>query len=347
MQAKSTTYVLALFIVGYFFYALIPNARAEDFYKGKSIRFVLGFSPGGGFDAYTRAIARHIGKHIPGDPAAIVENMTGAGSLVAANFLYNRTKPDGLTIGHFHGGLILSQVLGRPGISFEARKFKWIGAPARLEAVCAFSKRSGISTVDRWASAKTPPKMGATAPGSQTYDMPTILSAAANLPAQIVSGYKGAAEIRLAVESGEIDGSCEGWEAMSVSWRKLFEAGDAVVVIQSPSKPLPDLPKVSLAIDLAKTKEARSIIQFGIQDISDILRPYAVPPGTPNEQVIILRKAFSATMQDPEFLNEMKKARLTVDPMSGEELEKTIESFFKLEPTVLTKFKEILVPKKQ
>jgi len=338
--------VLASLIVGCLSFTVIPNACAEDFYKGKSIRFVLGFSPGGGFDAYTRAIARHIGKHVPGNPSSVVENMTGAGSLVAANFLYNNTKPDGLTIGHFHGGLILGQVLERPGIAFEARKFKWIGAPARLEAVCAFSRKSGISTVERWANAKTPPKMGATAPGSQTYDMPMILNAAANLPAQVVSGYKGAAEIRLAVESGEIDGSCEGWEAMSVNWKKLFETGEAVVVIQSPSKPLPDLPKVSLAINLAKTKESRSIIQFGIQDISDILRPYALPPGTPNEQVAILRRAFSATMQDSEFLSEMKKARLTIHPMSGEELEKTIASFFKLDSTVLARFKEILVPKK-
>ena len=346
MRAKFKIYVLTSFVVGCLSFTLIPNTRAEDFYKGKSVRFVLGFSPGGGFDAYTRAIARHIGKHIPGNPTSIVENMTGAGSLVAANFLYNNTKPDGLTIGHFHGGLILGQVLERPGIGFEARKFKWIGAPARLEAVCAFSKKSGISTVEKWVSAKTPPKMGATAPGSQTYDMPAILNAAANLPAQIVSGYKGAAEIRLAVESGEVDGSCEGWEAMSVNWKKMFETGEAIVIIQSPSKPLPDLPKVSLAIDLAKNREARSIIQYGIQDISDILRPYAVPPATPNEQVAILRKAFSATMEDPEFLNEMKKARLTVDPMSGEELEKTIASFFKLEPKVLARFKEILVPKK-
>ena len=346
MWIKLPSYVLASFIVSCLILVGTPKSRAEDFYKGKSIRFVLGFSPGGGFDAYTRAIARHIGKHIPGNPSAIVENMTGAGSLVAANFLYNQTKPDGLTIGHFHGGLILGQILERPGIAFEARKFKWIGAPARLEAVCAFSKRSGINNIERWISAKTPPKMGATAPGSQTYDMPIILNAAANLPVQVVSGYKGAAEIRLAVESGEIDGSCEGWEAMSVNWKKLLETGDAVVVVQSPSKPLSDLPQVPLAIHLAKTKEARSIIQFGIQDISDILRPYAVPPGTSTEQVAILRKAFSATMEDPEFLNEMKKARLTVDPMSGEELEKTIASFFKLEPTVLARFKEILVPKK-
>ena len=346
MSTTFRSYILASLIVSCLIFTGTSNGNAEDFYHGKSIRFVLGFSPGGGFDAYTRAIARHIGKHIPGNPSAVVENMTGAGSLVAANFLYNQTKPDGLTIGHFHGGLILGQVLERPGISFDARKFKWIGAPARLEAVCAFSKRSGISNIETWTAAKMPPKMGATAPGSQTYDMPMILNAAASLPVQVVSGYKGAAEIRLAVESGEIDGSCEGWEAMSVNWRKLLETGDAVVVVQSPSKALPELPKVPLAINLARTKEARSIIQFGIQDISDILRPYAVPPGTPNEQVNILRRAFSATMKDSEFSTEMQKARLTVDPLSAEELEKTIAAFFKLEVPVLAKFKEILVPKK-
>ena len=133
---------------------------------------------------------------------------------------------------------------------------------------------------------------------------------------------------------------------MSVNWRKLLETGDAVVVVQSPSKALPELPKVPLAISLARTKEARSIIQYGIQDISDILRPYAVPPGTPNKQVDTLRSGFSATMQDSEFLNEMQKARLMVDPLSAEELEKTIAAFFKLEAPVLARFKKILVPNK-
>jgi len=187
--------------------------------------------------------------------------------------------------------------------------------------------------------------MGSTAPGSQTYDMPKILNAAAGLPVQVISGFKGAAEIRLAVESGEVDGSCEGWEAMSVSWAKLFNAGDATVVVQSPAKPLSDLPHVPLAISLAKTKEARQIIKYGIQDISDILRPYAVPPGTPDGRVEPLRKAFLATMQDPDFITEIKRSKLSIDPLSGKELEMTIASFFKLEPTIVAKFKEILLPK--
>ena len=133
-------------VVGLF--SVQPAAAAEDFYKGKTIRIVVGFSAGGGFDTYARAIARHMGKHIPGQPAIIVENMTGAGSLIAANHVYKAAKPDGLTIGHFIGGLFLGQVLGQKGIEFDARKFEFIGAPITDHVVCALTKASGITSVD-------------------------------------------------------------------------------------------------------------------------------------------------------------------------------------------------------
>lgn len=330
-------------------FAVIVGTSTSAFsqaYKDKTLRFIVGFSPGGGFDTYTRVVARHIGKHIPGNPTVIVENMTGAGSLIAANHVYKVAKPDGLTVGHFIGGLIMGQLIGRTGIEFDARKFEWIGAPAKLEAVCAFTKASGITSAEGWMASKTPVKVGATGPGSETYDVPKILEVALGLPIQIVSGYKGTPEIQLAAESGELAGICWGWEVMKVRWRKALDAGNAAVVLQAVPKPHPDLPGVPLAINSAKTEEARRLIDVGIHDQSAILRPYALPPGTPKDRVKILRKAFDDTMKDPDFLAEARKANLDVDPLAGEEFERIVARLFKLEPALVAKLKEVLLAKR-
>jgi hypothetical protein len=188
-------------------------------FRGKTMRIVVGFSAGGGFDAYARAIARHWGSHLPGNPTTIVDNMPGAGSLIAANHIYNQAKPDGLTIGHFIGGGVVGQLLGNPAAKFDSQKFEWVGAPAKLDAVCAVTKQTGVSDLHAWRNAKVPLKLGATGPGSETYDVPRVLQAALGLPMQIISGYKGTADIRLAAENGEIGGLCWGWEVMKAQWR--------------------------------------------------------------------------------------------------------------------------------
>ncbi len=320
-----------------------PAASAEDFYKGKSIRIVVGFSAGGGFDTYARALARHIGKHIPGSPSILVENMTGAGSLIAANHVYKVAKPDGLTIGHFIGGLFLGQVLGQPGIEFDARKFEFIGAPISDHVVCAMTKASGITSVERWMASKTPIKMGGIAPGTSTPDNATrILKAALGLPIQVVTGYKGTADVRLAAESGEIAGGCWGWDSVSVTWRKALDTGDAVVVLQANRRTHPDLPNIPQAIKFAKSDEDRKMIDVGIHGDSDIVRTYTLPPGTPKDRVQVLRRAFNATLKDPEFVAEAKKSRLNIGPIPVEDIEKDINGLFKLDPALVGRLKDVL-----
>jgi tripartite-type tricarboxylate transporter receptor subunit TctC len=314
----------------------------EPFYKGKTIRIIVGFSAGGGFDIYSRAIARHIGKHIPGNPTVIVENMTGAGSLVAANHTYKVAKPDGLTIGHFIGGLLMQQLLGTPGIEFDARKFEYVGVPVRDNPVCALTKASGVSSIESWMASKAPLKLGSTAPGSNTDDVPRILQSALGLPIQLIAGYKGTADMRLAAESGELAGGCWSWDAMKGMWSSKLKSGEAVVVLQTVSQPHPDLPKVPLAIQFANTQEARQLIQTGIHDINAIIRPYALPPGTPKEQVQILRKAFMDTLKDGDFVSEAMKSNLGLDPLSGEELESTVKGMFKITPALVARFKDVL-----
>lgn len=315
---------------------------AQEFYKGKIIRLIVGFSAGGGFDTYSRAIARHIGKHIPGNPTVIVENMPGASSIISANHLYKIAKPDGLTIANFHGNQLVGQILGRQGIEFDARKFEWIGVPVQDNTVCALTKASGITSVEKWKEAKAPVKLGGVAPGDTSYDAARILKEAVDLPIQLVSGYKGTAEIRLAAETGEVAGGCWSWDSIKATWRKAIESGDALVVLQVLPKPHRDLPKIPLAIHLAKNETARLLIQSGIQDPSSITRPYALSPGTPKDRVQLLRKAFIDALKDPEFLADAQKSRLEVDPLSGEELEKTVAGLFKLDPAVVGKLKEIL-----
>lgn len=306
------------------------------------VRIIVGFAAGGGFDTNARIIARHMAKYIPGNPSVIVENMTGAGSQIAANHIYKAAKGDGLTIGTFAGGLIMNQLFGKPGIEFDARKFVYLGVPAQNPPVCVLTKASGITSMQQWMAAKEPVKLGGLSPGNTTDDVPKILKATINLPVQVVTGYKGTSAIRLAAESGEIAGACWDWNSVGATWRKALDSGEVTVVVQTTPEPLPGLSKVPLAISFTKTDEARKLIQVGIHDQYQILRLYVLPPATPKERVEILRRAFQETMKDPEFKAEMDKSRLDVDPVSGSDVERIVNDFFKLDPSLMTKLKELL-----
>lgn len=315
----------------------------ELFYKDKAIRIIVGASAGGGYDTYSRTIARHMGKHIPGNPSFIVENMPGAGFLIAANHIYKVAKPDGLTIGHFIGGLFLQQFLSlRPGIEFDSKKFEYIGVPTQDHYVIGLSKNLGITSLGQWLSSKTVVKLGGVGPGSATDDIPKVLMATIGLPAQLVTGYKGTAPIRLAFHGGEVQGVCNAWESFKATWTNEVESGELVIVAQAIAKPHPDLPKVPLVIDFAKTDEARKLIRAIVHTVGPAARPYLLPPGTPKDRVQILRKAFMETMADPEFLAEAKKARLDINPLDGAELEGNVREVFDLDPDLVPKAREIL-----
>lgn len=322
--------------------SVTPGFAQEPYYKGKTVRIVLGHSAGGGYDAYSRLISRHIGRHIPGNPTLVVENMPGAGSLISANYNYKMAKPDGLTIGHFSGGLIPQQILGQKGIQFDARKFEYLGAPAQDNYAIGLTKASGMTSMEQWLASKTPVKLGGTAPGGASVDIPKLLMATLGLPIQLVSGYKGTADIRLATENGEVAGFATGWESFKSTWRKALDSGEAFIIVQVVPKPHPELPKVPLAINYAKSEEARKLIQVGGHDAGALARPYVLAPGTPKELVQLLRKALSETMKDPQFLAEAEKAKLDIEPVTGEELEKIVAGLFSLEPAMVEKWKQAL-----
>ena len=335
---RRVIYWLLTASAGFFVFVAAGHAAAPELYQGKVIRIVVGFSPGGAFDAYSRSLSRHMRKYIPGNPAITVENMPGAGSLIAANYLYKAANPDGLTIGNFIGSVLMGQVLGQKGIEFDARKFEYVGAPARYYPVCVFSKASGITSLEKWSAAKTPVKMGGIGQGTSGDNTIRILRATLGLPIQLVSGYKGMAEIRLATEAGEVAGTCVGPRTV---WQKSLETGEVIPVLQVTPKPAPDFPNIPLALDLAKSEEARKLIEVGVHNDSAIALTYALPPGTPKELLATLRRGFLDTMKDGEFSAELTKARLDVDPVAGEEVDRIINDTFKLDAALLGKLKDI------
>ncbi|OGP67894.1 MAG: hypothetical protein A2169_07895 [Deltaproteobacteria bacterium RBG_13_47_9] len=327
--------VLLIFLPGHL-------GAAAPFYEGQTVRIIVGYTPGGGYDLYARTIARHIGRHLPGKPTVIVENMPGAGSLISANYLFRAAKPDGLTIGHFNGGLFFSQVMGMPGIEFDARKFEYIGTATTGGTVALLTKATGINTLEKWLLSKRPLKLGGVVVGAYAPDnVIRIVKEALSLPIHHVSGFKGIADIRMAVEGGDLDGSFGAWYGVRVSWRKVIESGDILIPMQAVAKPFPDLPNVPLAINLAKTEDARQIIKAGVHLPAVFAWPFVLPPATPKERVQTVREAFQDTLKDSEFLSEVEKAKMGIDAVSGEELEKIVHEVFKTDPAVLNRLKSI------
>jgi tripartite-type tricarboxylate transporter receptor subunit TctC len=269
--------------------------------------------------------------------------MTGAGSLIAANHIYRVAKPDGLTIGAFNGNLILARLIGAQGVEFDPIKMSWLGAPGYNHDLCVLNRKTGITNAEQWLALKTPLKLGGSAPGSTTDDTAKVLKEAIGLPMRLITGYKGTADIRVAVESGELDGLCGfSWVSVRSTWRKAIEAGDVLIVLQSAPKPHPELPKIPLSISFAKSDEARQLIEAGVHAPSAMTYGYSLPPNTPKDRVQTLRAAFLQTMKDSDFLNDAAKANLEVAPASGEEIEQSIQKLFKTPPAVVAKLKEVL-----
>jgi tripartite-type tricarboxylate transporter receptor subunit TctC len=314
----------------------------EPFFKGKTNRIIVPFAAGGGYDIYSRIMGRHMGKHIPGKPVFVVENMTGAGGLIGINHVYKVAKPDGSTIGTPIGTMFVDQLIGKPGIEFDGRKFEYIGAPAQDTPLLIVYKRTGIKTAQQWLSHPTPVKFGSSGPGSANESIPKIAKATLNLPLQVVSGYKGSSVIRLAFNSGEVDGVANAWESMVATWSQELQNGEAVILLQAASKRHPELPNVPLVIDYAESEIGKKLVQSVINNFGATARPYVVSPGTPKNRVELLRKAFMDTMRDPEFAAELKKSKLDLNPLDGSTLERNIKELFALDQTLIPKLAEIL-----
>jgi tripartite-type tricarboxylate transporter receptor subunit TctC len=318
--------------------ALSTPATAQsvaEFYAGKSVNVLIGFSAGGGYDIYARTLARFMGRYIPGNPRLLPQNMPGAGSLRAVNFLYSVAPKDGTSIGHFAPGVMFEPLLGRPSAElgqFEATKFTWLGSVSKEVSVCAFMASTGIKSWEDMQSKKY--IIAASGGGAESDVFPTVLRNMFNLPLKLVTGYPGGTEMVLAMERHEADGRC-GW-----SWTSLLSRSKALldnkqinltlqIALQKDKHPA--LANVPLIVDLADDPAKKAALKL-IVSRQAAARPFAAPPGVPADRARALREAFDATMKDPEFLAEAQKLNLDVDPVTGAEVEALIREVYASPP---------------
>jgi tripartite-type tricarboxylate transporter receptor subunit TctC len=312
------------------------KAAAEQFYEGKTIRFVVGVAAGGGYDTYARAIARHISRHIPGSPAVTVENMTGAGGLVAANYIYKQAKPDGLTLAMFNNSLVVQKGLGDPRIGIDFRKLGWIGAPSVGVPVCMVMGFTGLKTLDDVLKHKEPLKVGATRAGSAGYDLPLILNETLGTRFEVVSGYTGTATTRVALQKRELQAFCSQWESMRVTARSMLDApGEDKLIpfIISERWEDPEVKDLPLFKETIKDPKKYAIYR-GWASQMDFQRPFSVPPGTPKERIETLRRALMVALKDSALLEEAKKSKLVITPVSGEQTEKLVDEILSMPSAV-------------
>ena len=321
------------------------NAVA-NFYRGKTVTIVVGHSAGGGFDRYGRAIARHLGKHIPGNPAVLVNNMVGAGTMVSANYTYNQAPKDGTVINSFDGGLVPSQLYGSSAVQFDLTKFNYIGAPDIFKYIMVVTKKSGITKMEDFMTGAKEVVVGAV-PNTSIQHSATFLRDVLGAKVKLVTGFKGTAEIRLAMQSGEVNSVITGWETLGVSNYKDFESGEWLILSQWVDEALTDLPQknVPSIYQYARNDEERQMLKLGLVKPNSYARPYAMPPGVPLDRVRAVEAAFLKSLKDPEFVAEADKTRMTVSPIAGTELHKMVVEGLSMPPALKEKLKPILAPK--
>jgi tripartite-type tricarboxylate transporter receptor subunit TctC len=315
-----------------------------DFYRGKTVKFIVGSAAGGGFDLYARIVARHMPRYLPGSPTMIVENRPGGGTLLTANTVYNTEPKDGTVIGTFAENLVLSQALGKEGIQFDAAKYQWLGSATKGRTSCLARTDTGIRSLQDTIGGKEL-VVGTDGPGSNIHDVPAILKAALGANLKLVPGYGGAGPLLLATESKEVDGYCGTFNVMATSARSQLEGSSptariiAITGEQKPDHPL--LKETPTGLSLAKTEEAKELLRAGTAP-EEMAKPYAVAPGAPADRVAALSDALARTFADQEFAAEIVKAGQDVVPASDREVTRTVQSLLNTPAPILAKLKDIL-----
>jgi tripartite-type tricarboxylate transporter receptor subunit TctC len=323
---------------------LASPARAAEttpFFAGKTVRIVVGFSPGGGYDVYARELGRYLGRHIAGNPSVVVQNMAGAGSLKAVNFLYNAAPRDGTVLATFARGIVFEPLIGHlDGAQFDAPKFNWIGSVTNEVSVCAINSSRAISTWPDMLTKKT--LIGASGAGADSDVFPIVLRNLFGLPMRIVTGYPGGSDLNLAMERGEIDGRC-GWSWTSIVSRNRdwITSKKIQITVQIALEKHEDLPDVPLIMDLVSDPRKDAALKL-IVSRQAIARPFAAPPEVPADRVATLREAFDATMRDADFLATMKSQALEVRPVGGAQVQSLMREIYASPPEVVKLAREIL-----
>ena len=320
--------------------AAAPAQSPAEFYKGKNVDLYIGYSVGGGYDVYARMVARHMGKHIPGNPTIVPKNMEGAGSLRLVNWLYNIGPKDGSAFAIIGRGTAFNPILGIPGAQFEGPKFTWIGSANDEVSVCATWHTSGVAKFDELMAKEI--AVGGTGASDDTVQFPRVLNGVLGTKMKIVSGYPGGNDAVLAMERGEVHGRCGwSWSSVMATHKNWLDEKKINILLQLALEKHPDLPNVPLVTDLAKTDEQKQILRliFARQVMG---RPFVAPPGIPQDRAEALRKAFMDTMKDKEFLAEAEKAGLEITPVPGEQIQKLVQDVYNTPPEIAKKAAEII-----
>jgi tripartite-type tricarboxylate transporter receptor subunit TctC len=311
-----------------------------DFYKGRTINLYIGYSVGGAYDVYARQIARAMGRHIPGNPTIVPQNMEGAGSLRAANYIYTRAPKDGTAIATFARGAAFYPLMGLQGATFDATKMNWLGSANNETSLCVAWAATGITDIDALKTREM--TAGGTGPSDDTVQFVKVINGTVGTRMRPVTGYPGGGDVLLAMERGEVQGRC-GWSYSSLlSTRKSWIADHKInILLQLGLHKHPDLPDVPLVMDLPLAADKKAILRlvFARQVMG---RPYAAPPGIPADRLAALRDAFMATLKDPEFLADADKAQLEIVPVAGEEVQKLVTDLYRTPPSVAKQAGELL-----
>jgi tripartite-type tricarboxylate transporter receptor subunit TctC len=315
--------------------------QVADFYAGKTLRILVGFGPGGGYDLYARTLARYLGRFIPGEPTVVVQNMPGAGSLKVVNWLYNAAPRDGSAIATFARGIVFEPLLGHAESSqFEAARFNWIGSISNEVSVCALNAASRIAT---FADMQAKPfRIGASGAGADSDIFPIVIRNLFGLPMRLVAGYQGGADMVLAMERGEVDGRCGwSWSSLLARNKAMLDSHRIAVTLQIALARHEDLPDVPLVMDLVREPRTLAALRL-IVSRQNIARPFAAPPEVPPERVAALRTAFDAVMREPEFLAEAQRLALEVRPAAGGDVQALLGQIYASPPDVVARASELI-----
>ncbi len=287
----------------------LDERAVADFYRGKVVRIVVGFPPGGGADVYSRLIARHLGRFIPGNPTLAVTNMPGAGSIIAGNYIYNSGAKDGTEIGMLNGAVILEQLFDNPGIHFDMAKFRYLAVPVNETYVMIVTRQSGVASFSELLGANSKQMVLGAIPNSTLEHAPILLRDALDANLKVVSGYKGSADIRLAVDSGEVGGFFNPWSTVKPSSPDKFKSGEWSVLAQLTDQPLRDLPSSNIPTipDLTKDQSQRMLLRYGTSAPNQFGKVYMLPRTVPADRAAALEAAFSQNSRRQSFLERRRK----------------------------------------
>jgi len=317
---------------------LTAPSWSQNFYTGKTITLVVGHSSGGGYDTNARLLARHIARHIPGNPTIVVQNMPGASGMKSVNHLYAVAPRDGSVFGSFHPASPLQEVLGNKAVRYKSAELSWIGSLSQSINVLAVTPQAGLKNLKDAAEKEV--IMGAVGGGRGTMGAyPRLINSMFGTKFRIVPGYKGSRDVLMAMERGEVHGAVDAWVSWTINRPTWLAEGKIVPVVQIGPQKAADLSDVPLLRDLAKTDEERQMIDL-FSHTMEIERPFAGPPSIPTDRLATLRAAFDATVKDPAFLADAKKSRAVIDPHSGVEVAKIVKSIIDTPAPVVKKVKD-------